>query len=428
MLINKQNINEKPLERDDLPASTPSQESLIQINYNEKIYLEKESSVKSFIPFLLLFGVAVTQLWSEAENAVCKACHPIIYQEYRDSIHSRSSIYTDPVHKAVWDLHPGKVKGKYSCGKCHTPADHRLIEGKSGLTDNFIQRTEPISCQQCHKIESIEKHARSNKNILTDKKKYFFSADSQKRGTKVHFKEKSSFLGLFTRTSGSPYHDIDYSNEIYYNGTICLGCHSHKQNGKGFTVCDLEVKQGDSKESCISCHMPKIQGPLANQKGHGRHASHAINIHGGHLNQLSKYIHLSISEKSDGFTVTLRNEATHTLFPQPLRLGQLRVEIEREGKRVKLKTYTFARVIGRGGKPAMPWLADSVLSDTTLKALESRTLDYDFKIQKGDAVTVTFGYYLVKPGAAKKLKISDKSATDFIILKRKRFSFPDKAE
>jgi DNA-directed RNA polymerase subunit RPC12/RpoP len=378
--------------------------------------------MKKWITFLLL-SVASTQTHAALENTTCKTCHPVIYQEYQNSIHSKSSIFKDAIHKAVWDKHPAKQKGNYKCAKCHTPSDHQLIAGKSKLADNPIQQSEPISCQQCHKIESVEKHTKANKNILTSKKKYFFSADQAKKGTKVVFKEESSFFGMFTKKTGSPYHDIDYSNEGYYNGDSCMGCHSHKQNSKGFAVCDLEVKQGDSKETCVSCHMPKVKGSLANQKESATHAFHGHSIHGSTPTILSKYIKLSLEKNGNGFDVNIKNEATHTLFPQPLRLNQLRVSIEREGKVIKLKTESFARVIGTDGKPSMPWLADAVISDTSIKAHETRTVKYDTPLQKGDTVVVKFGYYVVNPKAAKKLNITDKSATEFIILTKKRFNF-----
>jgi DNA-directed RNA polymerase subunit RPC12/RpoP len=185
--------------------------------------------MKSWITFLLLL-VATSQTHAALENTTCKSCHPIIFEEYQKSIHSKSSIYKDAVHKAVWDKHPAKEKGDYKCAKCHTPSDHDVMSGKSKLSDNEIQRTEPISCQQCHKIESVEKHTKANKNILTTKPKTFFAADKALKGTKVEFKEESSFFGMLTKKTGSPYHDIDYSNEGYYNGDSCMGCHSHKQN------------------------------------------------------------------------------------------------------------------------------------------------------------------------------------------------------
>jgi len=372
-------------------------------------------------PFALLFFLTLTTLtYATMENTTCKKCHPLIFAEYQNSIHSKASIFKDPVHKAVWDKHPAKAKNNYKCAKCHTPSDHALISGKRTLAENPIQQNEPISCQACHTIESIESHTKANKNRFTEKKKYFFSADEAKKGTKVVFKEESHFLGLFKTKVGSPYHDIDYGNEGYYNGDACMGCHSHKQNGKGFVICDLEVSKGDSKESCISCHMPKTQGSLANQIHTATHAFHGASIHNSSTKMLSKYIVLSLEKEADGFVVAIHNQATHTLFPQPLRLNQLRVEIEREGKTMALAPQNFLRIIGTNGKPSMPWLATEVLKDSTIKAHEVRKVAFKTPLKKGDVVTLKFGYYLVNPKAAQKLGIAEKRATTFITLTKKR--------
>lgn len=376
---------------------------------------------KSWITLLLLLAATI-QTHAVLENTTCKQCHPVIFQEYQNSMHSRSSIYKDSIHKAVWDKHPAKEQGDYKCAVCHTPSDHSLMSGENTLSDNEIQQTEPISCQQCHKIESVEKHTKANKNILTTKPKTFFAANKVLKGTKVEFKEENSFFGMVTTKSGSPHHDIDYSNEGYYNGDSCMGCHSHKQNSKGFTVCDMEVKQGDSKENCVSCHMPQVKGSLANQKESATHAFHGHNLHGSIPISLSKYVKLSVKQNAHGFEVNIKNEAIHTLFPQPLRLSQLKVNIEREGKTLELKTESFAKVIGTNGQASMPWLADAIISDTSIKAHETRVVTYDTVLQKGDTVIVKFGYYMVNPKAAKILNITDKSATKFIILTQERLS------
>jgi len=371
--------------------------------------------------FILCFLLLSVQTYANLENTTCKKCHPIIYAEYQNSMHAKASIYKDPVHKAVWDKHPAHAKNNYKCAKCHTPSDHDLISGKNKLLNNEIQQSEPISCQGCHTITSVEKHTKANKNKFTDKKKYFFSADKEKKGTKVVFKEKSTLFGLFTKTSGSPYHDIDYTNENFYNAKMCLGCHDHKQNGKGLSVCDIQIKQGESKETCISCHMPKIKGTFVNLHNTKTHAFHGISIHNKPVH-LAKYIKLSLEKKVNGFEIAIKNEATHTLFSQPLRLNQLKVSIEREGEIIPLKTESFVRVIGKDGKPAMPWLANSVLKDTLIKALETRKISYDTTLQKGDIVILEFGYYIVNPQATKKLEITDESVTRFIVLTKERIA------
>ena len=372
--------------------------------------------LKLFTITLLLLSYAQSN--TKLENTACKKCHPVIFSEYQSSMHAKASPFKDPIHNAVWQRHPDNKSGHYRCAKCHTPADHLLAAKRAPLTDNAIQRDEPISCQSCHRIESIEKHAKANRNILHPKEKYFFSADKNRKGLKIEFKKESLMFGLATRVSGSPYHDIDYSNENFYNGNLCMGCHSHKQNSKGFTVCDLEVKQGDSKANCISCHMPQTKGSLANQKQSGTHAFHGANIHQGIPKHLSQYIKLSLAKYTQGFDIAVKNEVTHTLFPQPLRLNRLRVTIERGDTHIDLKPTDFRRVIGTDGKPSMPWLADTLLEDTTIKAGETRKIHYDTLLQKGDSVVVEFGYYIVHPKAAKKLALPD---PEFIVLTTKRF-------
>ena len=370
--------------------------------------------------FLLLFST--TQIHATLENITCKKCHPVIYGEYQNSMHAKASIFNDPIHKAVWDKHPAKTKNNYKCAKCHTPSDHQLIENNSPLTDNTIQQTEPISCQVCHTIKSIEKHTKANKNHFTNKKKYFFSTNKEKRGSKVIFKDESHFFGMYKIKTGSPYHDIDYGNALFYSGDVCMGCHSHKQNAQGFSVCDMEIKKGDSKETCISCHMPQVKGSLANQKQSTTHAYHGHNIHKTTPTTLKKYIKLSVDYNTTGFTVNIKNEAIHTLFPQPLRLNQLRVSIERKGKTISLETKSFVKIIGKDGKPSMPWLANEILKNTLIKALETRKVNYHTTLQKADIVILEFGYHVVNPKSAKKLGITDRDATKFIVLTKKRIS------
>jgi hypothetical protein len=69
----------------------------------------------------------------------------------------------------------------------------------------------------------------------------------------------------------------------------------------------------------------------------------------------------------------------------------------------------------------MPWLATEVIKDNAIKALESSVIRFDTALHKGEMVVVQFGYYIANPKAAQKLGITQKEATDFIILKEQRF-------
>jgi hypothetical protein len=371
---------------------------------------------------LLIAIVSASNANPKLENQECKACHPKIYKEYQSSHHANASIYKDEIFQSIWEKHPAHKENNFKCAKCHTPSDHALMKDPSTLTKNEIQMSEPISCQHCHQIESVEKHAKSNKNILTKKEKTFFASDPVKKGTKLEFKEESSFLGLFTTKVGSPYHDIDYSNENYYTGNSCMGCHSHKQNSNDFTICDLEVKETEAKDTCITCHMPQVSGAVANQKVTKTHAFHSATALISKPALLSKYIVLNLKKAENGFSVTIENKANHTLVPHPLRLAKVRVSIQRAGKTIKIEPKTFVKVIGNDGKPSMPWLATEIIKDTSIKAFEMREVKFEDTLQKGDSVTVEFGYHIVNPKIAKKLELKDESLSKFVILTKKQFS------
>ena len=370
---------------------------------------------------LLISIVSVSNASPKLENHECKACHPKIYKEYQSSHHANSSIYKDEIFNAIWKKHPAKEANNFKCAKCHTPSDHALMKDKSILTQNEIQMTEPISCQHCHQIESVEKHTKSNKNILTKKEKTFFASDPVKKGTKLEFKEESSFFGLMTKKIGSPYHDIDYSNEDYYTGNSCMGCHSHKQNTNDFTICDLEVKETEGGDTCITCHMPQVSGSMANQKVTKTHAFHSATALISKPSLLSKYILLDLKKTRNGFNITLENKANHTLVPHPLRLAKLKVSIQRAGKTIKIEPKTFVKIIGNDGKPTMPWLATEIVKDTSIKAFEMRKVKFENSLQAGDKVNVEFGYHIVNPKIAKKLELKDKSLSKFVILKKEQF-------
>ncbi|NPA60751.1 MAG: hypothetical protein GXO06_00510, partial [Epsilonproteobacteria bacterium] len=55
----------------------------------------------------LLSLVALISLSSVANDLnSCKGCHPIIYSEFEQSMHKKSTIKDDKIHQAVWNKHP----------------------------------------------------------------------------------------------------------------------------------------------------------------------------------------------------------------------------------------------------------------------------------------------------------------------------------
>jgi hypothetical protein len=381
---------------------------------------------------LLIIIAAVTDVAAVTllePSQTCKTCHPIIYDEYVDSAHRNASTFNDKVHKAVWDKHPLKSKQKYSCAKCHTPTDTALMEAleanESALPQNNQAQThEAITCAYCHRIESVREHAQSNANILTGKEKSFFSARQGEEETKkVAYRVESSYLGLVTKKSGSPFHSIDFSNKNFYDGKLCMGCHSHKQNAHQLEICAMEITQekGD-KENCITCHMPLIQGSFTTAVDSKTHRYHGFTGTVHKPKMLSQYVSMSLTQCSNGFDIIIKNGANHQLLLHPLRAGELRVVIGRNGKLMPLEPVRFMRVIGKDAKPSAPWVADTVLEDTQIKAKVARSVHFDVPLHGGDVVDVQLGHYQVAPEAAVRLGLDDQDrAAKFTLFKKEHF-------
>ncbi len=384
--------------------------------------------MKVILTSLLLIS-SLSALDQFTSSQVCKKCHPIIYNEYYQSQHKKASIFSDPIHKAVWDKHPLKKKGIYTCAKCHTPNDKELItklnKGETpALPKDTKAQREGVSCVSCHNIKSIQKHAKSNTNIITKDKHTLYSArKSEKNSNDKKYKMQKSLFGFVTQKSGSPYHDIDFTNELYYNGDVCMGCHSHKENAHKLQVCTSKITQhpNSEKENCITCHMPKVPGSFTTLQNSKTHRYHGFSgtIHKPKI--LTEYLSLKLEKESSGFNIVIHNSANHPLLLHPLRLGILKITIKRGTNTTALTPVKFVRIIGKNGHPAPPWIATQVLQDTQLQAKESRVIHFDTTLQSNDEVVAQFGYYIVNPKMAKKLGIEDKKSTAFTIFKKELF-------
>ncbi len=345
-------------------------------------------------------------------TASCKKCHPVISEEFESSMHKKASIYDDKVHKAIWDKHPGKTKDDYMCAKCHTPNATTQQEQQEGIT-----------CVSCHTIVDVKQHAKANRNVYTDEKKTFYSAEAGRENEKVVYKTTTTWWGNKT-TIGSAYHDIDYTNEKYYTGEMCMGCHSHKQNSHQFDVCRTEEAGAkNKKKNCITCHMPQIGGTATTVRKSATHAFHGFAGARVMPEMLSKYVEFAFKKSAKGFEVIVDNKAPHNLLIHPLRVVQLKATLIRDDKHTALNTYTFVRAIGHEGKPSMPWLATEVVKDNMIKANEKRVVDFDANLQSGDKIEVVLGFYVVNPKVLKKLNLQDdKELTKFTVLKSEYFS------
>jgi len=338
-------------------------------------------------------------------SIACKSCHPLIYNEYIHSAHYNSYTQRDSLFKAVWSKAPNK-KG---CIKCHIAPPKKEIKA-----------TDSIACIGCHTIKEIKEAHISNSNIYEKRAKYFYSAQISEKGEILKYKNQKHHWSLFgSSVNGSPYHTIDYSNKIFYNAQVCMGCHSHKRNKHDLILCQTLDGKMTKDDNCIKCHMQNRVGSATTIRITKTHKSHYFSGSRFDTKSLSKYINLSYSKAKDGIDITIENKTPHPLLTHPMRLLVLKVSTIKDGKVVESKSVKFMKILGKDGKPTPPWLANSILKNSMIKAKEKRVIKFDIKKIDYDSIEATLGYYLINPKIAKKLGIDEKSKLlKFHILKK----------
>lgn len=363
-------------------------------------------NIKLIIITTLLISSSYANYTFES-NKECKECHPTIYKEHQNTMHNNATIFKDPIHKAVWDKHPMKLKkGQYKCAKCHIPTadniDDLLGKGKKALPDALNPtHNEAISCAYCHRIQSVNPGVMSNTNVMSAEEKDYFGAMEKPVRNKFHYQAK---------------------NENFSNGNVCMGCHSHKKNKEKLDVCSTGMPQDGDKENCITCHMPKVPGSVSTKEDGPSHSYHGFPGANSGQELLAKYIDVKFIQNIDGFDVSIYNQSPHDLMLHPLRLVQLHVSVISANESRELKKETFIRVIGKDAKPSPPWLANAIVKNTMIKPKETRIVNYKEELKAADQVKVVLGYYLVNPKALKKFSLqNNEHVKKFHILKDEVF-------
>lgn len=361
--------------------------------------------------FSLLSFLAAAQAHELPEGAVplakseqCASCHPTIYKEWQESFHAKSSALVDPAHGAVHQsfLKAMKKKGKkgnYHCANCHTPmADNikELMDGTAELDRQNWTHTEGTGCTFCHRIESIVEKEHFNQYRL-NKDGAFHTSRSAKE-------ELPHAMG---------------QSDLFAQGRVCMGCHSHKLNGEKVPVC---LMKDEARGDCLECHMPEVEGRATVGAEGTSHRSHSMP--GGHdIEMLQKAASLDAEIMTQGkertLLVTVKNMIQHT-FPStnPMRIAFVKaVGRDKDGNKV-WKNFTespledkqalFFKAFKAGEKKGVPsWDADGVAFDTRLKAGETRKMTYPLDDPAISQITVMLIYRLFPPKAIKNFGIPE---------------------
>ena len=359
----------------------------------------------------LLCSLSVTSAHELPEGAVpltkseqCGTCHPTIYKEWQESFHAKSSILKDPAHGAVHQaflkaMEKKGKKGNYHCANCHAPMADNIKELMTGAAEPDSEnwtRSEGTGCTFCHRIEAVVEQEMFNQYRLN--------------------KDGALHTGRPAK-EGLPH--ATGQSALFAEGAVCMGCHSHKLNGKKVPIC---VMKDEAEGNCLECHMPVVEGGAAVESKGTSHRSHTMP--GGHdIEMLKKAATLDAEVISEGkersLVVTVQNMIKHT-FPStnPMRIAFIKVVAkDKDGNTVwenfkesplEDKQGFFFKAFKAGEEKGVPsWAADGVAFDTRLKAGETRKMTYSLDDPAITQVDVMLIYRLFPPKAMKAFGIPE---------------------
>lgn len=319
-------------------------------------------------------------------------------------MHSRAHHSKDPIYGAMRALRMKKQGEQIGaeCAKCHNPRSPDAPDTPAGVAG--------VSCASCHNVAEVHiEPGRVGVDAITwDKPGLLRSSRDLPAGA-------------------SAVHGTGPALPAMKDGvTLCLACHNNTTTPTGAPACTTgnEFRAADSEETCVSCHMPTVEGPAGAVGRQEQHSSHAfLGPHRAwHQNDpaiLQAAVEMSVAFEGDEVVVALENTSAHS-FPSgfPGRMAWVKViGVGADGKSVwanfeaNAMTESPEAVLNKvyhdkDGKPAPAALAEKLVRDTRLEPKETRRMRFSVP-SSVVKVTATLSYRLLPPPLAEKLQITD---------------------
>jgi mono/diheme cytochrome c family protein len=309
-------------------------------------------------------------------------------------MHSRAHHSKDPVFAGMRALRMKKQGDKvaHKCAQCHSPRDPDDFTSAAALAG--------VSCATCHNLKAVDPTAKGAAGLTWDE-----------RGTLTGPHDLAA--------QASPAHPTGPAPAWMKDGvTLCLTCHGEMKNANGAPTCTTgpELAQSSGQATCVSCHMPRVQGPAGAVGEREDHASHAfLGPHRAWYQRdasfLASGVELSGRWDEGALVVTLKNASGHA-FPSgfPGRVALLKVTGFGEDGQVAWSAWSadpmkeapelvLNKVYVDGeGKPTLPPFAQRLKRDSRLKPDEARQIKLSppAQVKRADVALL----YRLVPGPA----------------------------
>lgn len=318
----------------------------------------------------------------------CGKCHEEIYNQWSQSMHSRS--VSDPVYRAVFREMMTQTSGKQKafCLSCHAPVasvSGKFIGDDSAMNWDALNTIESqgVTCDFCHTISGNEN---LGKNISVGA--YVFP---RRGSTAVKY-------GRHADAQNSN-HAVDPSRFLI-NAEFCSVCHKFKHPLAGVEIQSTYqewLKGPYAKEGrrCQDCHMPAYSGRVVTSGGNQRSEIHAHVFAGGRSEMLKKAVTLTVwgIQKSGDpkrpstvdVTVNLANSGAGHVIPTGLPgLREMVLEVivlRGPGDILGHQTASYGqRLVKDDGTNALPWEPFSRIEDNRISPRQSSQRRFRFSL------------------------------------------------
>ena len=350
----------------------------------------------------------------------CEACHYYIVRKWRHSWHAKSHYAHDEYYRASVNYVSRKTRRsrdavKIECATCHNP---RITVTKTdfaynldkimGLQTPIVKRVdkavndtkirEGINCVVCHNIDKIHNDLNSSFRGIN----------------RVTWLPQGIMSGPFN-DAVSPYHKTVYKKFMNSNpNELCFVCHANDHNVAGKIFINMQKQYGDSKQTCVECHMgPKKEFYAASLPiDHGKPKPRMIREHtfmGAHVASMWKHaLKLSLRANSNYLSITLKNNLPHNI-PSGFGAREIRIEIiYQNGKKVVSRHFISLtkHYISKLNRPTIPHLGVKASEDMSVPANGSKTMTIALN-QKATSVRVNVYYILVNAQVRKLLHLKE---------------------
>lgn len=373
----------------------------------KKLYL---ISFNTLVTFHVNAKTNEPRLLRHVPSQECGQCHQQIYEQWKESMHAKSSALVDPIHGSFYHAVIGDAKkegvlkkGKYPvCLQCHAPAAAK--DGKTKL-DTITAYNEWVNCVSCHSFTKFKGIKKPSGGLQLGMLAYKYS-DTQLQGAReIDFHPD---LNIKDNNGGSS--QVIGNPAVFKTNAVCMGCHDQRNNSNKVPLCQTGSEISDLKNvDCQLCHMPIVNG----KTDHSFLGGHSAKMVGKGL-----LMTVDVADNTENYkiNITLKNKLPHS-FPTgaPFRNIYILVSAYDENDKKIWQNSQFGHpakddkkamlmyALGdKEGNPAPPPKVTQVLFDSRLKPHESRVLTYTIAKKGISKIKAEAFYDLLLPALKKK--------------------------